>query len=167
MTKTKAISLATLCLPLLGLESRWKANPRSRIIYFQLQKLVLTPMCAYSPLPPLLAVDLYPSSLAVSHPPPLLLAAIHTPPACGVIHPFLPSGHPPSLLAVKFTPHRRAVIFYPSCWRCCSPLPAQRSYSTPCWRSNSPFSASGHPPSLLAVKFTPPHPPVIFHPSCW
>ena len=39
-------------------------------------------------------------------------------------HPSPPISHlPPILLAVKLSPQRPAVIFYPSCWQSNSPLP--------------------------------------------
>ena len=48
------------------------------------------------------------------------------------------SGHPQTLLAVKFTPPRPAIILKPY-WRSNSPPSAQSSSSPPFWRSNSPL----------------------------
>ena len=86
-------------------------------------------------------------------------------PSDGQIYPFPPSGHPPPLLAAKFTPLHPAVILHP-CWRSNSPLPDQRSSSPPSGSQMQLSPRSGHPPPLLVVKFTPPRPAVILHP-CW
>ena len=86
-------------------------------------------------------------------------------PSDGQIYPFPPSGHPPPLLAAKFTPLHPAVILNPS-WRSNSPLPDQRSSSPPSGSQMQLSPRSGHPPPLLVVKFTPPRPAVILHP-CW
>ena len=82
--------------------------------------------------------------------------------AGGQIHPSPPSSHPPLLLAVKFTPLRPSVIFHSSCWHTNSPLPTQRSSSTPAGCSSKPhhFPPSVHlPPVMLEVNFT--FPPAI------
>ena len=52
------------------------------------------------------------------------------------------------------------------CWRSNSPLSAQRSSSTPAGGRIYHPPPSGHLPSLLAVKCTPPRPTVILYP-CW
>ena len=91
----------------------------------------------------------------------------HAPtPASSHIHLFPPSGHPPSLLVVKFTPPSSAVILR-SFWRSNSPLPAQRSSSGPSGGQIHPSLFSGHPPTLLAVKLTTLRPAVILRPFCW
>ena len=78
---------------------------------------------------------------AVTQPPPLMLWRSTSPlpthwssstlPAGGHTETYPPSGHPKSLLAVILTLTQPAVILFPSCWRSYSPLPAQRSSSTP------------------------------------
>ena len=86
-------------------------------------KLVSTPLCPHSQLPLLLT-----------------LWSSHTPPAGGQIHPFPPSGHPPTLMAANLPPHP-AVIFHPSCLVVKFPPPHPAVILHPCWRSNSPLSA--------------------------
>ena len=78
------------------------------------------------------------------------------------------SNLPPILLAVKLSPLRLAVILHPSCLLLNSTLSAQRSSSTPAGGQHNPSPTSGHlQPTLLAVKLSPLHPAVIFHPPCW
>ena len=113
----------------------------------------------------------------------------YTSPADGQTHPSPPSGHPAPLLVVKLTPLHPAVILTP-CWRSNSPLLAVKLTPLravvilqPFWRSSSPLSvqwssstpsggqahpspSSGHPPPLLAVKFTLFLPAVILNPCC-
>ena len=75
----------------------------------------------------------------------------------------------PPLLTVNLHPSsRRSFNLHPSHWQLTSPLPNQRSFSTPPAGSQiHPSQSSGHPlPLQLAVKFTPPRPAVILHP-CW
>ena len=96
-----------------------------------LPPLILYPSCwrLYSPLSALRS-----SSIPAGSQPHLSPSSGHPlrPPAGGHIHPCLSSFHPlPLLLVFIFTPPRPAVILYPSCWRSYSPLPAQRSSSTP------------------------------------
>ena len=92
-------------------------------------------------LPPLLTVNLNPSSRRSFN-----------------LHPFP--------LAVNLTTPQPAVILYPSSWQSNSPLPDQRSSSPPSGSQMQLSPRSGHPPPLLVVKFTPPRPAVILHP-CW
>ena len=82
------------------------------------------------------------------------------------------------ILLVKFSPPRPAVILHPF-WRTKStfhaqplfPLLLEVKFTPLCpavilhsfWQSSSPHPA----PPLLAANFTPPHPAVIFRPSCW
>ena len=76
----------------------------------------------------------------------------------------------PPLLTVNLHPSsRRSFNLHPSHWQLTSPLPNQRSFSTPPAGSQiHPSQSSGHPlPLQLAVKFTPPRPAVILHPSWW
>ena len=83
-----------------------------------------------------------------SHPQPLIVVkltrvtplrpAVILNPAGGQTHPSPTSGHPPPLLMVKLTPLCPAVILNP-CWSWHSLLFAQRSSSTPCWRSTAPL----------------------------
>ena len=121
---------------------RRSATP-SCVINFQLLKLVSTPIRFHTA-----GGQILPS------------------PPNGDPHPSPPSGHLSLiLLAAKLSLFRPAAILHP-CWWQTSSLPIQRSSSTPAGCQPHPSPPSSHPPPLLAADLTPPHPAVIFHPSC-
>ena len=91
---------------------------------------------------------------------PLLFPAVILQPFWRSKSPFPARGHSPSLLPVKFTPPRQAVILHPSEGQI--PHPSQAVILRPfCW-SIHPSPANDHPPHpILAVKFPLQRPAVI------